>query len=343
MSKLTEANRKKFKTLEAQRLPSAARLSAILTAAGIIVIALILWFTPWIQTAAGLGKVSALKPEDRIQTISALVTGQIGNWHVQEGQPVKKGDPIVTIVDTDPNLIERLSGEKAAVVFEYQANIVATETARIDFERQKKLFKQGLVSRRDLELADIKHEESKAKQAKTMAKVNQVDVRLSRLSSQTKLAPGDGTISRLRSGGTATYIKAGEELATFIPRNIKRAVAMEISGLDAPLVKPGQKVRLEFEGWPVLQFSGWPSAAVGTFGGLVKFIEPVASLKGTFTVWLIQDPDDKSWPSDGFVSLGSKAKGWILLSEVSLGYEVWRQLNNFPPEFAGVENGQNGK
>ena len=341
MTKLTEKNKQKFRTLQQQGLPRAAALVARLTAFCVVLVALVLWLTPWVQTAPGLGKVSALNPEDRIQTISALVAGQIGQWHVQEGQRVKKGDPIVTIVDTDRNLLDRLNAEKAAVVYEHQANVIATETARIDYERHQTLFKQGLVSRRDLEQVTIKYEERKAKQSETLAKVNQVDVRLSRLSSQTKLAPRDGTVSRLRSGGSATFIKAGDALATFIPENIQRAVVMKVSGLDVPLIKPGQKARLQFEGWPVLQFSGWPAAAVGTFGGVVHFIEPVAALDGRFTVWLVQDPDDLPWPTEGFVSLGSKAKGWVLLNEVSLGYEIWRQLNNFPPEFAGAEPSAN--
>ena len=30
--------------------------------------------------------------------------------------------------------------------------------------------------------------------------------------------------------------------------------------------------------------------------------------------------------------LGGKVRGWVLLNEVRLGYEIWRQLNYFPPE-----------
>ncbi|MFK8020739.1 MAG: efflux RND transporter periplasmic adaptor subunit [Pseudomonadales bacterium] len=341
MSKLSDKNKHAFRTLEQQVMPRAAPLIAKLTGISMVLIVLALWLTPWVQTAAGTGRVSALNPQDRIQTISALVSGQIGQWHVQEGQRVKKGSPIITIVDTDRNLLEKLGAEKAAVVYEHQSNMVSTETARLDFERHETLFKQGLVSRRDLEQSTIKYEEKKAKQSETLAKVNQVDVRLSRLSSQTKLAPSDGMISRLSSGGSSTYIKSGDALATFIPDNIERAVVMSVSGMDMPLLDQGQKARLQFEGWPVLQFSGWPSASIGTFGAVVHFIEPVATLNGRFTVWLTPDPDDLPWPTNGFVSLGSKAKGWVLLNEVSLGFEIWRQLNNFPPEFSNSNAGMN--
>lgn len=321
----------KFHTLSQQTLPSSTRLIALLTVLGIIGVSACLVLVPWVQTAQGRGNVDALHPEDRIQAISALVSGQVSHWHVKEGQAVKAGDPIVTIVDTDRKLLERLSAEKAAVAREHKSNISATETAAIDLDRRKKLFDQGLVSRRDWEQANIKYEQLRAKKSKTLANLNQMDVRLARLSSQTKYSPRDGHIVRLISGGEATYIKAGDTLATFIPRDIQRAAVIQVTGLDAPLIKKGQKARLQFEGWPILQFSGWPSAAVGTFAGKVEFIEPVAALNGNFNVWLTEDPDGSPWPNENFVRLGSKAKGWILLSEVSLGYEIWRQLNNFPP------------
>jgi hypothetical protein len=114
-------------------------------------------------------------------------------------------------------------------------------------------------------------------------------------------------------------------------------VVIEVNGLDAPLIQPGRKVRLQFEGWPVFQFSGWPSQAIGTFGGVVDFVEPVANANGRFNVWVKQDPADIDWPNSDFVRLGSNAKGWVLLEEVKLGYELWRQLNNFPPKFTQTD------
>ena len=321
----------RFERLKTDPMPKASRIFARITLAAMIIAVLLLWLTPWVQTAFGYGVISTLNPDDRIQAISALVSGQVGKWHVQEGQQVKAGDPIVTLVDTDKQLIQRLSGEKAAVVHQHQANMMATETLAIDYERQETLFKQGLISQRRLEQAGIKLEGMKAKQAESLAKVKQMDTRLARLSSQTKRAPRDGTILRLISGGSATHINAGQVLATFIPKDSQRALVLNISGLDASLVRAGYSVRLQFEGWPMLQFSGWPSVATGTFGGRVNFVEPVAAIDGSFKVWIEEDPDQRPWPDEDFARLGSQTKGWILLNEVSLGYEVWRQLNNFPP------------
>ncbi len=102
-------------------------------------------------------------------------------------------------------------------------------------------------------------------------------------------------------------------------------------GLDAPLVKPGAKARLQFDGWPVFQFSGWPGSAIGTFGGEVVYVEPVANATGDFNVWIRPDESDIPWPAESSARLGSRVKAWVLLEEVRLGYEMWRQLNNFPP------------
>ena len=122
-------------------------------------------------------------------------------------------------------------------------------------------------------------------------------------------------------------------------------VKVVVGGLDAPLVHPGRKVRLQFEGWPVFQFSGWPGTSVGTFGGEVFAVEPVADQLGQFGVWIKQDENDKPWPPEATVRLDSRVKAWILLEEVRLGYELWRQLNNFPPQNpnAASQWGQNAK
>ena len=85
-----------------------------------------------------------------------------------------------------------------------------------------------------------------------------------------------------------------------------------------------------FEGWPAVQFSGWPESAIGTFGGLVSSVDPVANDRGQFRVLVEEDPSDP-WPDDRYLRLGGQARAWIRLSEVRLGYELWRQLNRFPP------------
>ncbi|MEM7457372.1 MAG: toxin secretion protein, partial [Planctomycetota bacterium] len=84
----------------------------------------------------------------------------------------------------------------------------------------------------------------------------------------------------------------------------------------------------QFEGWPAVQFAGWPSVAVGTFGGVVASVDATDNGKGQFRV--LVTPGDAEWPSDRYLRQGVRANGWVMLREVSLGYEIWRQLNGFP-------------
>ncbi|MBU34768.1 MAG: hypothetical protein CL602_12860 [Alteromonas sp.] len=293
---------------------------------------LILYFTPWIQTAYGTGAVDSLDPKDRIQAISALVGGQIKTWHVREGMQVKAGDPIVTLIDVDAERLDKLQSQLNAANQRHQANEIAVANAQNNLARQMSLQAQGLVSRKDVEQAQIKLQELKAKAASSLSDINEVSMSLSRQATQTKVAPVDGIIVRLFSGGVSTYVSAGQVLGQFIPSNAQRSVRITISGLDAPLVKPGAKARLQFEGWPVFQFSGWPGSAIGTFGGEVVYVEPMANASGTFQVWIKEDENDVPWPQESSARLGSRVKAWILLEEVKLGYELWRQLNNFPPQ-----------
>ncbi len=322
----------RMKTLHSLYVPSVHRVIGTLLISAILLTLAMLWFVPWVQTAYGEGEVNTPDPNARIQAISALVSGQVEEWHVTEGQSVKAGDPIVTIVDADPELIQRIENQIAASLEQKKAQEAALATQENNLERQKRLEKDGLASRRDIEQISVSMQKIRAEIAKIDAEINRLKVTKARESLRTKIAPKDGTILRLLSSGTATYVKPGDVLASFIPNDTERYVVIRIRGLDASLVTPGRQVRIQFDGLPVIQFSGWPEMAVGTFGGLVDFVEPVASASGQFNVWVKPDPDaEHPWPSKQFIRLGSRVRAWVLLEEVRLGYELWRQLNQFPP------------
>jgi multidrug efflux pump subunit AcrA (membrane-fusion protein) len=327
-------HRHHFQTLESIRLPRIMRTVGWLIASSVAIWAAFLALAPWVQTASGNGAVIALDPNDRLQEINAFVPGRIQEWYVRDGSHVQAGDPIVRIVDNDPNLLERLRTERLQVMAKLQSAETAVSTAEVDLRRTRELFDEGLASERELEQSQIRVEELRARVAEAAAELSRVDVNLSRQSVQIVRAPRDGVILRVNAGDSATYVSAGQPLATFIPDNAGRAVELFVDGRDVALVRPGAKVRLEFEGWPVVQFSGWPSLAVGTFGGEVLSVDPSAHADGRFRVLVREDPDDpRPWPEAAFLRYGAKARGWVLLEQVSVGYELWRQLNNFPPDY----------
>lgn len=161
--------------------------------------------------------------------------------------------------------------------------------------------------------------------------------RIAQQNSQRITAPRAGTIFRLFASPGAELVKAGDPLAQLIPDTESRAVELWVSGNDVPLIEPGRPVRLQFEGWPAVQFSGWPSVAVGTFGGRVALIDPSDDGQGRFRLLVTPDPDDQPWPEPQYLRQGVRARGFVLLDRVSLGYEIWRQANAFPPTVAMQE------
>ncbi|MFM2011139.1 MAG: hypothetical protein RLZZ479_1530 [Bacteroidota bacterium] len=87
------------------------------------------------------------------------------------------------------------------------------------------------------------------------------------------LAPQDGIVTKVLSSGIGETIKDGQEIATVMPSVYDLVVAMYIRPMDYPLLKKGQKVRMQFDGWPAIVFSGWPNNSYGTFGGTVFAID----------------------------------------------------------------------
>ena len=144
-------------------------------------------------------------------------------------------------------------------------------------------------------------------------------------------APRDGIVYEIFAQEGGDFIKAGEQLALLIPDVTQFAAEVYVSGNDVPLIVPGRHVRLQFEGWPAVQFSGWPSVAVGTFGGRVDFVDARAEVDGKFRIVVVPDPNDRPWPESYLLRQGMKTNAWVMLDEVTLGYELWRQLNGFPP------------
>ena len=167
--------------------------------------------------------------------------------------------------------------------------------------------------------------------AKLEKEILELESKVEQQKNQVVNAPIDGFVFRVHRFQGGQIVKQGEPLLTIVPDTADRSVELWLNGNDAPLVSVGRHVRLQFEGWPAVQFSGWPSVAVGSFGGKVARIDATDNDKGKFRILVVPDEQDEPWPSDRFLRQGVQAHGWVLLERVSLGFEVWRQLNAFPP------------
>ncbi len=268
--------------------------------------------------------------------------------------------------------------QKVVAATEAVASAQATlDAAELQIQRMQRLLGEGLVSRRDVEVAtrdetiarrnlnsaraqvDSARAEQKSAEAElqqvradaqsaidaTRALINKIrgevadsrnalvtaESNLSRQTAQMVYAPRAGTVTRLAINSQSQVISRGQPLLVIVPDTDERAVELMVDGLDAALILPGTPVRLEFEGWPAVQVAGWPNVALGTFAGRVAFVDPIDDGTGTFRVMVLPDETEQKWPSPRFLRQGSSARGWLLLEEVTVGYEVWRILNGFPP------------
>lgn len=251
------------------------------------------------------------------------------------------------------------------------------DAATLQLQRLQRLLADGLVSKRDLEVAERDHiiatrnlnsaqaqwQSAKAEASSAAADIQQIradtqayldstsavinkirgetadsenslhssEISLARQNMQRIVAPRAGTIFRLPVNSQSQIIKQGDPLLVIVPHTSQRAVELWVDGRDAPLITHRSSVRLEFEGWPAIQVPGWAQVGVGTFEGEIAFVDPTDNGSGHFRIMVVHKPGSPEWPSARFLRQGISAKGWVLLERVTIGYELWRLLNGFPP------------
>lgn len=260
-------------------------------------------------------------------------------------------------------LAEQVNYENSASIFErnkkrYEAgNITLTKfqeleskfrmsAAKVLKAENEWLQRKADLANAELELtsieADYTDKISKAQSNlnETIASLNETKAQISKMENELSnvrirreqyqiIAPQSGYVVKAIKVGIGETIKEGDAVVTILPESDDKAVEMYVKAMDIPLISNGKKVRVQFDGWPALQFSGWPNVSVGTFGGVVAIVDRVQSSNGMFRILVKPDPDDEKWPEQ--LRLGSGIKGWVMLNNVPIWYEIWRQMNGFPP------------
>ncbi len=144
-------------------------------------------------------------------------------------------------------------------------------------------------------------------------------------------APQDGYVNRALQSGIGENIKEGTAIVSIMPSKYQLAVETYVSPMDFPLIQKGERVRVWFDGWPTIVFSGWPGLSYGTYGGKIVAIENFISDNGKYRVLIAPDEKEENWPKQ--LSIGSGAQTIALLENVPIWYEIWRTLNGFPPNY----------
>ncbi len=148
-------------------------------------------------------------------------------------------------------------------------------------------------------------------------------------------APQAGYVTEALTVGIGETVKEGTPFLSIMPENYQLAVSSFVQPIDLPLLKLGQKVRIQFDGWPAIVFSGWENISYGTYAGRIVAIDNFANPNGQYRVLVAPDAEEYPWPDP--LRPGGGAITLTLLNDVPLWYEIWRQFNGFPPDFYTME------
>jgi multidrug resistance efflux pump len=252
------------------------------------------------------------------------------------------------IADTQLNLGKGLfnKGFISMIDFQKRQEKFQQSTAKLISQENKLLDSKNSLINAQIELnairADYMEKTAKAESDRnaTLAYVAEAEGDLAKLENEYSSmlmrssfyvirAPQDGYIIKAIRVGIGENLKENESVVTIMPNKPQLAAEMYIRAMDLPLMRKGHKLRVQFDGWPSIVFSGWPGASVGTFGGVVSNIDAVQSENGLFRVLVSPDPAEDRWPDQ--IKIGSGVYAWAMLDNVPVWYEIWRQLNGFPP------------
>ena len=265
----------------------------------------------------------------------------------------------ISIAERQFDRIEQLETEglKSKTDLENKKLKLQESQAKLISQQNKLLSSQNNVVNAQIEISTIKtsyvNKISKAEserlsalslQFDTEAQVSKLENDLSNYTLRTNLryitAPQDGFINRAIQKGIGETFKEGAEIVSIMPTDIDLAVETYVRPIDLPLMHPGEEVRIIFDGWPAIFFSGWPNLSYGTYGGKIVAVERnIDPVKGKYRVLIKPNDSQTSWPD--VIRAGSGAKTLALLKDVPIWYEMWRQINGFPPDYYLPTNANN--
>lgn len=154
-------------------------------------------------------------------------------------------------------------------------------------------------------------------------------------------APTNGYITKTIKKGTGMLIKEGTDILTIMPAEYDLAVEIYVKPQDLPLLRLNDHSRLQFDGWPAMVISGWPEKSTGVFSGKIFAIDQNISDNGKYRVLIAPDERDKKWPDN--LRVGTGTYTFVLLNDVPIWYELWRNLNGFPPDFYRANENSSGE
>lgn len=314
------------------------------------------------------GKIETARQQiDNLENQRELKLNSLNNKRTQIDRKIQAKEAELAAVRVDlkqsQDQLERakiMLQQEAISKFDFERRNATYQKAQAAFtDKQNELdnLKQDLIlNRLDIDNAIQEYSEKIAKAqgdqfasnsevAAAREKAADLSIKKQNLSSRSQfyyvVAPQAGQVVQAKKAGINEIIKEGELIVEIVPQNVELAVEIFVEPFDLPLINKGQKARFMFDGFPAIVFSGWPQTSIGTFGGKVIAVETNRNGNGKYRVLLVQDPEDRPWPPE--LRIGAGALSFALLKDVPVWYELWRNINGFPPEFYKPDNPEEAK
>lgn len=311
------------------------------------------------KSKAILNQIEALKREQQLyieQAKNKLIQAQIKVKSDSIDAIAAKTDETIALKQLER--VKNLKNEGLKSVRDVEEKQRKYQASRAKYNSQMNTFleSKNKIINAEIELSRIKNafadkiskSESELYSAQsaeynTLAEVAKLKNSYSNYSKRQSLlyitAPQDGYINKTIKSGIGETFKPGEALLKIMPATYDLGVETYIKPIDLPLIHLGEKARIQFDGWPAIVFNGWESVSYGTYGAKVVAIENFISDNGMYRVLLAPDANDHEWPKG--IRVGSGAKTIALLNDVPIWYELWRQINGFPPNFYKPQSNSN--
>lgn len=213
-----------------------------------------------VETVSATGKI---QPEIEVK-ISSEVSGEVIALNVKEGQQVKKGDLLVKI---NPDIYESGVNRTVASLSTTKAGLTQAEAqvkeAKATFERNKKLYDKGVISKAEWDKIVSSYEVAMASKQSAFYQMKSAAANVTEANDNLKrtsiFAPADGTISKLdvelgeRVMGTQGM--ASTELMRIANLN-NMEVEVDVNENDIVKVSIGDTAKVEVDAYLKRKFDG---------------------------------------------------------------------------------------
>lgn len=219
-------------------------------------------------------ELSATVISDNEKLITSRFMGFVKELHVSEGSIVKKGDLLYKIDTTDIDAKKRQASLQVSM---YQTQF---EIVKRNYERFKRLFKKGLVSKVQVEELEMNHNNLKDMINVAKAQLSEVNNQYKYLEIQ---APNDGVI-------TKKMLKVGEMAMPGMPALVLTdlsdiKIKAEISESNLFNIKKDANVEVQI-----------PSISYKTLGKIISIIPSSNPLTHTFLIKISFKKNDNVYP-----------------------------------------------